>query len=247
VSDSEATVTEVKELLRTAIGVRQPEIPDLDAIVGRAGARRRHERVLAGTVALLLTAALATGLAIVTHTGDAPAPLEGTEIVGPTRQVYIPSESMTPTLQVGDTVLVDEGAYVASGGIPERGDVIAFDVDAVPGVEPGSPQTFVKRVVGLPGDVVEQRGGLVYVNDELFVMPSSEDHRTIGPYRVEPGHVFVLGDNLVNSNDSRFDLGQVPADAIIGKVVEIFSPDDRRATVEPPQAPAVPGPAESGS
>jgi signal peptidase I len=235
-------VTEVNELLRTAIGVRQPEIPDLDAIVERATARRRRERVLAGAVALLLTAGLATGLAVVTRTGDAPVPLAGTEIVGPTRQVFIPSESMTPTLQVGDTVLVDEGAYVATGGVPVRGDLIAFSLvgDSYEGM-------FVKRVAGLPGDVVEERDGVILVNGEPFVMPAppSPEERTLGPFRVQAGHLFVLGDNLPNSNDSRFGLGQVPLDTVVGKVVEILSPGDRRATVEPPQAPAVPGPVRS--
>lgn len=243
-------MSDVKELLRTAIGNRQPEIPELDAVLRSTARRRRRERIVAGVLAVVLTAGLATGLALlVGRSGTGGGPSEGVDVVGPTSVVYIPSESMTPTLQVGDSVLVDEGAYKATGGVPERGDLIAFQapVQGVPGADPGPTETFVKRVVGLPGDEVEQRRGDVYVNGRPFPMPSTPepDHRTVGPFRVQAGDLFVLGDNLANSNDSRFALGQIPLETVIGKVVQILSPDDRRATVGPPRAPAVPGPAKS--
>jgi hypothetical protein len=58
--------------------------------------------------------------------------------------------------------------------------------------------------------------------------------------------VFVVGDHLENSNDSRYGIGQVPLDLIIGKVVEIISPGDRRATVTPPTAKTASGPGDGG-
>ncbi|MFL5797462.1 MAG: signal peptidase I [Actinomycetota bacterium] len=231
-------MTEIRELLRTAIGDRRPAIPDLELVVRRGAARRRRARVLAAVVALALTAGLGTGLALALHGGGAGGPAQGTNVVGPTREIFIPSVSMEPTLKEGDTVLVDEGAYVLEAGLPSPGDIIAFDV-------PGEAMTFVKRVVGLPGDAVEERDGLLYLNGQEFPMPASPvpDRRTMGPWTVEPGRVFVVGDNLSNSNDSRFsELGQIPVGQIIGKVVEILSPGDRRATVGPPPAQSASGP-----
>jgi signal peptidase I len=244
-------VTDTKELLRTAIGTGEPAPPPFHEVVLRASARRRRERIVATGLALALTAGIATGLTFLIRGDGQGKPLDGVTIVGPTRQVFIPSESMDPTLRVGDTVVVDEGAYVASGGLPSSGDIIAFpdphtqprrgDVIVFPGSE------FVKRVVGLPGDTVEERLGAIFVNGAPFTMPEL-DRRTVtlGPYRVLPGHVFVLGDNLANSNDSRFaDLGQIPIDGIIGKVVEILPQGDPRATAVPPLPGSTPGPAQT--
>src|SRR5207237_702039 len=82
------------------------------------------------------------------HRGGGGGPGEGgIRTVGPTLEIYIPSESMAPTLRVGDTVLVDEGAY--RDAPPGRGDVVAFR-----GRDETSSYEFVKRVVGIPGDVV---------------------------------------------------------------------------------------------
>jgi signal peptidase I len=192
---------------------------------------------------LTLTAGLGAGLAVALR-GGGGSPAQGGDVVGPTREIFIPSVSMEPTLKVGDTVLVDEGAYRGAGGLPMPGDIIAFDAS-----DP-TQTTFVKRVVGLPGDVVEEHAGTILVNGDPFPMPEPEarDHQTLGPWTVEPGHVFVVGDNVGNSNDSRFPLiGQVPLDRIIGKVVEILSPGDRRATVGPPPAEVATGPGEARS
>jgi signal peptidase I len=230
-------MTDTKELLRSAIGRAEPPIPPLESVLQRATVRRRRERVVAATVALTLTAGLGTGLAFLLRGDGASEPSNGDTVVGPTRQVYIPSESMTPTLQVGDTVLVDEGAYRATGGVPERGDVIGFTLPEL------SEQEFVKRVVGLPGDVVEERDGEIYVNNALVALPERDRASVdLGPFTVQPACVFVVGDHLANSNDSRYGMGQIPLRLIDGKVVEILSPDDRRATVEPPPAESAPGP-----
>jgi signal peptidase I len=216
-------MTEVRELLRAAIGGAEPALPDVDAVLRRAARRRSRERLVAGALALALTAGVAVGLAAALHRGDGGGPGGGgVDVVGPTRDVYIPSASMEPTLHVGDVVILDEGAY--RDHQPRRGDIIVFTkgLGGATGSDAGAAFEFVKRVVGLPGDVVEERDGLLYVNGTLFPMPEPDTSRALGPYTVEPGHLFVVGDNLANSNDSRFpDIGPVPMSNVLGKVVAI--------------------------
>jgi signal peptidase I len=224
--------------LAVAVGRAEPSLTDIDRVLRRAAGRRRKERILAGVLAVALTTGLAVGLLTALHRGGSTVPAsEG--IVGPTRVVLIPSTSMEPTLQPGDQVLVDEGAYESR--LPSRGDIIAFTVDDAQ-LSPGF--VWVKRVIGLPGDVVRQRKGVLYVNGNQVPMPSvgtEFDHRTLGPWSVGPGHVFVVGDDLPNSNDSRFALGTVPVGGVIGRVVEIIGPQDRVGGLEPPVAPALNG------
>jgi signal peptidase I len=160
---------------------------------------------------------------------------------------YIPSPSMDPTLKVGDRVLVNKLAYKFHG--PSRGDVIVFSnpgqcpephrnpvsafvhwITEGLGVSAPACEDFIKRVIGLPGDVVEERSGVIYVNGKRLVEPylnSERDTRSVGPWRVEAGHLFVLGDNRVNSNDSRFGLGQIPIDHVVGKAFIIIWPPSR--------------------
>jgi signal peptidase I len=159
---------------------------------------------------------------------------------------YIPSESMVPTLKIGDRVLVNKLAYKFNP--PSRGDVIVFS-DPHPGpVVHRNPisgffhwvteglgfsappnEDFIKRVIGLPGDLVEERHGVIYVNGKRLVEPylnTPGDDKTLGPYHVQPDHLFVLGDNRADSNDSRFsELGQIPMDKVIGKAfIKIWPP-----------------------
>ncbi len=147
---------------------------------------------------------------------------------------YIPSGSMEPTLMPGDRVLVEKVLYH-----PSRGDIVVFQ-DPHPGNEPDRglvggflhwlseglgfsqpvDEDFIKRVIGLPGDVVELRHGKLYVNGERMPQPylsGARDRRDYGPTKVPAGALFVLGDNRLNSNDSRFGLGFVPEDKVIGK------------------------------
>jgi signal peptidase I len=158
---------------------------------------------------------------------------------------YIPSESMTPTLQVNDRVLVNRLAY--RFGEPQRGQVVVFvqrDPNAVPdpgplglvqravaqglGNAPPGSEDLIKRVVGVAGDTVEGRDGRLVVNGkpvaEPYLEPGTETS-SFGPVRIRPGHVFVMGDNREDSLDSR-RFGQVPEDDLVGRAVVLLWPFD---------------------
>ena len=134
---------------------------------------------------------------------------------------YIPSGSMEPTLMIDDRILVAKFLYRFEP--VHRGDVIVFRY-------PLNPQRdFVKRVIGLPGDRVQLKDGVVSVEGK----PISEKGYTIkpdfgnyGPVTVPARDFFVLGDNRNNSEDSRF-FGYVPRGNIIGKAVFIYWPPQR--------------------
>ena len=158
---------------------------------------------------------------------------------------FIPSESMVPTLLVGDRVLVNKLVY--DFGEPQRGDVIVFEnpdleePDQGPlaalwnwlieglGFSSNPDKDFIKRVVGVPGDTVEMQNGKVYVNGERIPEPyiSNAGAQDFSPTQVEPDHVFVMGDNRPNSQDSRSALGQVPMEKIVGKAFVLLWPPDR--------------------
>jgi signal peptidase I len=134
----------------------------------------------------------------------------------------IPSESMVPTLEVGDRVFVNKFIYRFSE--PERGDIVVFE--SVNGGE----EDLIKRVVALPGDTVAVSGNVLSVNGE----PQSEpylnreipDDSFFGPSRVSEGEVFVMGDNRANSADSRV-FGPLPVENIEGEAFMRFWPPPR--------------------
>ena len=146
---------------------------------------------------------------------------------------YIPSESMEPTLEKGDRVLVNKVSYDLHD--VNRGDVIVFELDEQDVGDDGI-KDLIKRVVGLPGDVVESRGGVVYVNDRALEEPYLEEGTLTGDpedssnpaierQTVPEGHVFVLGDNRSNSADSRYPYrGPVPIDSIVGRAFVLVWP-----------------------
>jgi signal peptidase I len=162
---------------------------------------------------------------------------------------YIPSASMEPTHKPGDRVLVNQVVYHLHP--PRRGDIIVFanpDPSQEPdrgvvggffhwiteglGISPPADEDFIKRVIGLPGDDVEERAnGDMYVNGHRLIEPylKGRDFRAggLGPWHVPKGELFVMGDNRGNSNDSRFGLGTVPIDRVIGKAFVIIWPPSR--------------------
>jgi signal peptidase I len=144
----------------------------------------------------------------------------------------IPSESMDPTLLNGDRVLVNKLSYRLHD--VNRGDVVVFRrPDGLPG-GPGQPEDLIKRVIGLPGETVVARGGVVYVDDR----PLSEPYLAEGtsttdldrPVTLGRDEVLVLGDNRRNSQDGRV-FGPIAEDTIIGRAFLVTWPPGRLSTL----------------
>jgi signal peptidase I len=159
----------------------------------------------------------------------------------------IPSESMLPQLEVGDRVVVSRLAYDLHD--PRRGDIVVFDA---PGEERDSPgvvrraaqvvlesvglrqvstEEYIKRVVGVPGDVVEGRGGLVIVNGRYLIepyLPFGTVTSDFPPTLVPEGELFVMGDNRGSSRDSRV-FGPIPVDTVVGRALVRIWPPGRTA------------------
>ena len=130
----------------------------------------------------------------------------------------IPSGSMLPTIQLQDRILTNRLIYRLHS--VQRGDVIVFTPPM--GVDQGTP--YVKRVIGLPGDVVDIRGGKTYVNGEEFVVPSAVTPTYTRPAETVPdGMLFVLGDNRNESSDSHI-WGYVPVENVIGRADIVYWP-----------------------
>jgi signal peptidase I len=140
---------------------------------------------------------------------------------------YIPSDSMVPTLNVGDRLVVEKVSYRFRS--PQRGDIIVFD----PPVQLQyqgytTDQAFIKRVIGEPGQAVAVQAGKVYVDGQ----PLSEDYiaepleYSMNPVLVPEEQFFVMGDNRNNSNDSHV-WGFLPQENIIGRAVFRFFPLER--------------------
>jgi signal peptidase I len=140
---------------------------------------------------------------------------------------FIPSDSMLPTLHIGDRVVVEKVLYYIHP--PAMGDIVVF---APPEQlqEQGftQDQAFIKRIIGLPGQTVAVKKGLVYLNDKPVVEKyiAEPPKYQWGPYRVPENQYFVMGDNRNNSNDSS-RWGFLPQKNIIGRAVVRFWPLER--------------------
>lgn len=149
---------------------------------------------------------------------------------------YIPSESMVPTLEVNDRLIVEKISYYFND--PDRGDIIVFwPTDTLRRQNPSLRDAFIKRVVGLPGETVEVHDGLVYVDGDPLeenYIAAPPDYEW-GPETVPPDSYLVLGDNRNNSYDSHF-WGYVPRENIIGRAVVRFWPPDRLGALGPTPA-----------
>jgi signal peptidase I len=127
--------------------------------------------------------------------------------------------SMLPLLEDGERILVNKLVYrfrpIA------RGDVVVFWYPRDPSV------SFIKRVVGLPGDIVELRQGVLLVNgkpvEEAYLDPRFRDRETYPPQEIKRGYYYVLGDHRNSSNDSR-SWGEVPEKYIYGRAEARFWP-----------------------
>jgi signal peptidase I len=142
--------------------------------------------------------------------------------------VKVEGTSMMPSLVDQERIFINKFVYRLGLGDVERGDTVVFWF-------PGDPtKSYIKRVIGLPGDRVEITGGVVTVNGEEVPEPYvPEEYRDRGTYPaviVPPGRYFVLGDHRSSSNDSR-SWGPVPREAIYGKAVFVYWPLDKVGVV----------------
>jgi signal peptidase I len=166
-------------------------------------------------------------------------------VVNPYR---IPSSSMEPTLHcarpaagceasTSDRVLANRFIYHFRD--PKRGEIVVFTTPPLAKQECGSEGTFVKRLIGLPGEVWEERSGFVYINgrklNEPYIQPARRDTQTLGladlpPHgkytRIPAGYYLMMGDNRNSSCDSR-RWGLVPRKNLIGKVFATYWPPGR--------------------
>ena len=133
--------------------------------------------------------------------------------------VKVEGTSMAPSLSDQERIFINKFVYRV--GAIERGDVVVFwyPLDRA--------KSFIKRVVGLPGDLVQIRDGRVYINgrrlEEPYVPKEFTDFSDYGPLRVRTGEYFVMGDHRASSNDSRM-FGPVASSYIYGKAVFAYWP-----------------------
>lgn len=138
------------------------------------------------------------------------------------RTYKAPSESMLPTILVGDHFMVD---VLGQGDVVERRDIVIFRY-------PGNQEVdFVKRVIGLPGETVEIRDRVVSINgqelDEPYALHAesnvTSERNDFGPYAVPDGRYFMMGDNRDNSYDSR-KFGPIERKMITGRALYLYFP-----------------------
>jgi signal peptidase I len=157
-------------------------------------------------------------------------------VVNPYR---IPSSSMEPTLhcarpapgceaRFSDRVLANRFIYRFRK--PKRGEIIVFKTPPEAKQRCGAGGTFVKRLVGLPGETVSERDGIVYINgrqlEEPYIQSARRDHEQPREWKVPKGDYFFMGDNRSESCDSRV-WGPVPRQNLIGEVFFVYWPPNR--------------------
>jgi signal peptidase I len=143
---------------------------------------------------------------------------------------YIPSGSMLPTLQINDRLIIDKWSYRSQP--PQRGDIVLFSPTEEL-KQQNFKDAFISRLIGIPGDKVEVKGGKVYVNNQPLEENYIEDtpNYQFGPVTVPANSYFVLGDNRNNSYDSHY-WGFVPRENIMGKATKRFWPPERSGAIK---------------
>ncbi len=135
--------------------------------------------------------------------------------------VKVEGTSMMPALEDQERIFINKFLYRFSSGAIDRGDMVVFWF-------PGDPsKSYIKRVIGVPGDTVEVESGAVLVNgnrlEEPYVIDQYRDRQSMSPFKVLDNEYFVLGDHRSSSADSR-TWGAVPRNFIYGKAVFIYWP-----------------------
>ncbi len=129
---------------------------------------------------------------------------------------YIPSGSMEPTLEIGNRILVDKLSRS-----PGRFNIVVFKRPPTDTVGPKNIKYLVKRVIGLPGNVISSQHCQVFINGKALpepFLPKGTCTKNIAPQRVPRGTYFVMGDNRSDSYDSRY-FGPIKASSIVGRVI----------------------------
>ncbi len=144
---------------------------------------------------------------------------------------FIPSDSMLPTLEVGDRLVVEKISYYFRP--PASGEIVVFDPPQQLQIQGyNKDQAFIKRVIGTPGKIVRVHNGKVYLNgtplEENYIAepPAYE----MEPVKVPENQLFVMGDNRNNSNDSHV-WGFLPKQNVIGHACFRFWPSSRLGRV----------------
>lgn len=140
---------------------------------------------------------------------------------------FIPSDSMIPTLEIGDRLVVEKLSYRLHE--PRFGDIIVFDPPPqLQALGYSKDQAFIKRIIGQPGQTIEIKNGSVLIDNQ----PIQESYIAevpkykMPPVKVPENSFFVMGDNRNNSNDSHV-WGFLPKDFILGRAWFRFYPFDR--------------------
>ncbi len=144
---------------------------------------------------------------------------------------FIPSDSMFPTLAIGDRLVIEKVSYHFHP--PQTGDIVVFEPPPQL-IEQGyhRHQAFIKRIIGQPGQTIEVKQGKVYLNQqplpENYIAEPPE--YSWGPAQIPPGQFFVMGDNRNDSNDSHI-WKFLPQENIIGRAVFRFWPLNRLSLI----------------
>jgi signal peptidase I len=144
------------------------------------------------------------------------------------RPVKVEGTSMMPSLYDQERLFINQFTYKFGIGDIHRGDTVVFWYPKDP------TKSYIKRVIGIPGDTVSVDSGVVFVNglrlSESYVPKEYRDYDSHAPVHIGPEEYFVMGDHRISSNDSR-SWGVVPRSYIYGKAVFVFWPPDHIGTV----------------